>query len=54
MRSFEEVLRACRGSLIKARREYIRERGWRGDEWYVAWREGLGDEVERAARNGKP
>jgi len=48
--TFAQHLELARGSLTKARREYIRERMWRGDEWYEEWLRGLGDEVESAAR----
>jgi hypothetical protein len=48
--TFAEHLKLARGSLTKARREYIRERRWFADEWYEAWPRGLGDEVESAAR----
>lgn len=51
MRTFEEHLRLAKGSMLKARREFIRERGWRRDEWYEEWSRGLGDVVENAARH---
>ena len=47
--TFAEHLKQ-RGSLLKARRSYMRERRWFHDEWYTAWPNGLADEVEAAAR----
>lgn len=58
-RSFYECLVAAKGSTIKARAIYMRDRGWRnsgvghvrGDEWYVAWEQGdLPREVVAACR----
>lgn len=48
--TFEEHLRATRGDVLKARRTYIKERRWRGDEWYREWERGLAAEVETACR----
>jgi hypothetical protein len=48
--TFAEVLARTNGSLCKARREYIRLRRWRNEEWYAEWGRGLAAEVEEAAR----
>lgn len=50
MTTFYAHLKLAKGSGIKARREYMRERRWRetGEEWYEAWRSGLAQEVEQA------
>lgn len=45
--SFADHLRKAK-SLIKARRSYMRERSWRGDEWYREWERGLAGEVAAA------
>jgi len=37
-----------KGSLIKARRMYMRVRKWRDVDWYAAW-PGIADEWEKAA-----
>ncbi len=50
--TFLQHLQLAKGSGIKARREYMRERKWRegrdDEEWYKAWRSGLAEEVEAA------
>ncbi len=35
--TFLEHVRAAKGSIIKARRTYIRERRWPEEQWYVEW-----------------
>lgn len=34
---FIEHVERCRGSFIKARVSYMRERKWRAEDWYTAW-----------------
>jgi hypothetical protein len=47
--TFQEHVRLAKGSLIKARKTYMRERRWGEEEWYSAWYQGLGTEVEIVA-----
>lgn len=49
MSTYRELLFHLK-SHMKARREYMRERRWFGDEWYEAWERGLADEVVFATR----
>ena len=49
--TFAEALAASRGSMINARRMYIKSRRWTAEDWYRAWQAGaLATEVEAAAR----
>ena len=50
MSNFEDHLRDAKGNILKARRTYIKERRWRGDEWYHAWDRGLAVEIESACK----
>lgn len=47
MTIFEHVV-AAKGSLIKARRSFMRERKWKDAQWYTAWPE-MAAEWEKAA-----
>lgn len=44
-----DCVNACKGSLIKARRLYMKTRKWRDAEWYRNWAE-IAHEWEQAAR----
>ena len=35
--TFADHLNSARGSVIKARRTYLRERRWSAEDWYIAW-----------------
>jgi hypothetical protein len=48
--TFLERLKLAKGSLIKARREYMKERRWQAEDWYRHWHD-LADEVEQAAKS---
>lgn len=54
VRSFYKILVACKGSLRKAKADYCRERGWRGDEWYIAWHPASGDACRTLANCDRP
>jgi hypothetical protein len=48
MNAFAEHLKLAKGSVIKARRTYVRERRWSDEDWFRAWQAGLASEVESA------
>ncbi len=44
-----ECVQKAKGSFIKARRLYIKAKGWKKDEWYDHWIS-MADEWEAAAK----
>ena len=53
--TFAEHLTRNAGSMIKARRDYIRERRWSAEDWYRAWQAGgLAREVVASLYTSSP